>query len=488
MEIGMSPLGQGAPLGAVGTRGGVGANRGAALALLAFAQLIISLDINIVFVALPEIGRGLGFAGQTLQWVVSAYTVFCGGFLLFGGRSADLIGQRRVFIFALSLYALSSLVGGLAWSPGIIIGARAAQGVGGAFLFPATLSLINRLFAEGPERNRALAVWGGAGASGLTIGSLAGGFLTSAFGWPSVFYVNVLLAGIAIIAAFAVIPRDPRRYEHRSFDLPGALAATAGATLLVFTLVQGPEYGWRSAGIAASGALAAVFLIAFAVIEARSADPLMPPRMFRNRSLVVGMTITFLYMGTFGALPYFLTVLFQNVYGFTALQTGLAFLAPSIAIATGTQVGERLATRFSARATLIGGMVIGAIGAALMAPGATVESSYLSIAPGLIVSGVGQGVVWTGMWIAAASGVRHDEQGVASGMASTTLNVGNAIGLAILIAIANAGFGGLSGDQLRPEAAGAAQLAFQLAAGGIVVSLLVALALPRRAISEGGAA
>jgi MFS family permease len=229
--------------------GGAGVKRGVTLALLAFAQLIIALDLNIVFVALPEIGAGLGFSGQTLQWVVSVYTVFTGGFLLFGGRAADLIGQRRMFIFALWLYALSSLIGGMAWSPEVIIAARAVQGIGGAFLFPATLSLVNRLFAEGPERNRALAVWGGAGASGLTIGSITGGLLTGAFGWPSVFYVNVLLAGIAIAAAFFVIPRDPERRERRSFDLPGALTVTAGATLLVFALVQGPEYGWGAPSI-----------------------------------------------------------------------------------------------------------------------------------------------------------------------------------------------------------------------------------------------
>ncbi|MER8759937.1 MFS transporter [Mesorhizobium sp. M0563] len=477
----MSSLDQGAPLGAMAAQGTTSAKRGATLALLAFAQLIIALDLNIVFVALPEIGAGLGFSGQTLQWVVSAYTVFTGGFLLFGGRAADLIGQRRVFIFALWLYALSSLVGGLAWSPQIIIAARAVQGIGGAFLFPATLSLINRLFAEGPERNRALAVWGGAGASGLTLGSLAGGFLTSAFGWPSVFYVNVLLAGIAIIAAFAIIPRDPKPHEHRSFDLPGALTVTAGATLLVVTLVQGPEYGWGSTAIIVSAALAAFFLIAFTMIEAKSADPLMPLRLFHNRSLVAGMTITFLYMATFGALPYFLTVLLQNVHGFTALQTGLAFLVPSVAIATGTQAGERLATRFSTRSTLVGGMIVGAVGTALMVSGATAESSYLSLVPGLIVSGVGQGIVWTAMWIAAASGVAHDQQGVASGMASTTLNVGNAVGMAVLIAIANSQIGELSGNALKIAVADGIQVAFWLAAAGIVVSLLAAMVLPAKA-------
>jgi EmrB/QacA subfamily drug resistance transporter len=460
------------------------AKRGGALALLAFAQLIYSLDINIVFVALPKIGAGLGFSGQTLQWVVSAYMVLCGGFLLFGGRAADLIGRRRMFIAALWLYALSSLAGGLAWSPGIIVLARAVQGIGAAFLFPATLSLLNRLFEEGPERNRALAVWGGGGASGLTIGALAGGFLTAAWGWPAVFYVNVVLASIAILAAFFVIPRDPKRHKLRSFDFPGALTVTVGATLLVFALVQGPEFGWGSTPILWAVALSAIFLFTFIVIEARSHDPLMPLRLFRNRSLVVGMTITFLYMGTFGALPYFLTVLFQDVYGFTALQTGFALLIPSIAIAAGTQIGERLATRLSTPTTLISGMVVGATGTALLVPGAGADSSYPAIVPGLIVSGIGQGIVWTGMWIAAAAGIHHDEQGVASGMASTTLSVGNAIGLAVLIAVANRHVVGLTGEALRIATAEGAQLAFWIAALGIVVSLLAALCLRGRRVGE----
>lgn len=454
---------------------------GWSLALLAFAQLIISLDINIVFVALPEIGAGLGFSEQTLQWVVSAYTVFCGGFLLLGGRAADLLGQRRIFIFALWLYALSSMVGGLAWSPEVIIAARAMQGIGGALLFPSTLSLINRLFAEGAPRNRALAIWGGAGASGLTLGSLAGGFLTSAFGWPSVFFVNVLLAGIAIVAAFFVIPKDAPRTEHRSFDLPGALTVTAGATLLVYALVQGPEDGWRATSIVTSLALSVVLLLAFAVIESRSRDPLMPVRLFSNRSLVAGMTITFIYMGTFGALPYFLTVLFQSVHGYTALQTGLAFIVPSVAIFTGTQLGARLANRLSTRGTLVAGSLVGITGTLAMAPAAYVGAGYALIVPGLVLSGIGQGIVWTAMWIAASSGVAHHEQGIASGMASTTLNVGNAIGLAVLVALANSGLSSLTGEPLRSGLALGAQQAFYLAAAGMALGLLVALTLPRKA-------
>ncbi len=290
----------------------------------------------------------------------------------------------------------------------------------------------------------------------------------------------MILAGIAIVAAFLVIPRDPKRHERRNFDLPGALSVTIGATSLVFALVEGPEIGWHSASVIGALVLSAVSLAAFAVIEARSADPLMPLRLFTNRNLVASMIITFLFMGTFGALPYFLTVLFQNVQGLTALETGFAFLVPSVAIVIGTQLGERLVRRLSMRATLMTGMLVGAGGTALLVPGAEIGNGYLAIVPGLIVSGIGQGIVWTGMWIAAATGVRHDEQGVASGMASTTLSVGNSIGLAVLIALANRHVGGLEGDALTIAMSEGIQLAFWLAAGGILVSLLAAFALPAR--------
>ncbi|WP_342755238.1 MFS transporter [Pantoea sp. MBD-2R] len=454
------------------------------LALLAFAQLIYSLDINIVFVALPEIGAGLGFSDQTLQWVVSAYTVCCGGFLLFGGRAADLLGQRRVFICALWLYAFSSLAGGLAWSPVVIVIARAVQGIGAALLFPSTLSLINRLFEEGPSRNRALAVWGGAGASGLTLGSLAGGILTSVYGWPSVFFVNVVLAAVAIFAAFYVLPKDSLQNKRRSFDLPGALTVTVGATLLVYALVQGPEDGWLSGYILASLILAAVFLLMFAVIESRSHDPLMPVRLFRNRSLVTGMVITFIYMGTFGALPYFLTVLFQAVMGYSALQTGLAFIIPSLAIFAGTQFGARLSNRLPVRTTLLIGFLTGIAGTVALALAACSGTSYANFMPGLVISGAGQGIIWTAMWIAAGSGVTDSEQGIASGMASTTLNVGNAIGIALLIALSGSGAESLSLEASGGDLANALQLAFYLAAAGQITGLLISRLLPHKAITD----
>ncbi|WP_433246250.1 MFS transporter [Streptosporangium sp. CA-135522] len=286
---------------------------GRTLALLAFAQLITALDFNIVFVALPEIGRDLGFSAHTLQWVTSAYAVTYGGFLLLGGRAADLLGRRRLFVVALLLYALSSLVGGLAENAGLLIAARAVQGLGGALLFPATLSLVNTLFAEGAERNRALAIWSGAGASGLCLGSLLGGLLTDAFGWEAVFYVNVPLAGGAALLAFAFIPADGARQRGRSFDLPGAVTATAGVTLLAFALIQGPESGWTSPVILASFALATALLAAFLAIEARSSDPLMPLRLLGNRSLSRAMAITLIFGATFSALPYFLTLYLKNM-------------------------------------------------------------------------------------------------------------------------------------------------------------------------------
>jgi EmrB/QacA subfamily drug resistance transporter len=454
------------------------------LVLLAMAQLIFSLDLNIVFVALPDIGADLGFSGQTQQLVVSAYVVFAGGLLLFGGRAADLLGRRRIFVLALSIYAVSSLAGGLAWSPTVIIVARAIQGIGGALLLPSTLSLINTLFKEGHRRNRALAVWSGAGASGLTVGALLGGVLTQAFGWQAVFFVNVPLAGIVAIAALAVIPRDLPQRESRRFDLPGAITVTAGATLLVFALVQGPVAGWTSPFIIISAVLAVVLLVAFAVIETRSADPLMPPRLFHNRSLVVGMTVTFIYMGTFGVLPYFLTVLLQTVHQLSALQTGLVFIVPSVAIAVGTQLGAPLATRLGTRSTLLVGFIVGVIGTALLTMAFDREAAVLAAVPGLVIAGVGQGIAWTAMWITAATGVASKEQGVASGMASTTLNLGNALGLAILILIANAGVHGQQGDQLRAELAQGGFIAVLLTAVGMVIgTLVITFFLPRKAKS-----
>src|SRR5262245_17233055 len=274
----------------------LGANqRRATLALLAFAMLIVSLDAYIVVVALPAIGEDLGYSAQTLQSVISAYAVASAGFLLLGGRAADLMGPRRVFVSGLLLYAGASLTGGLASAPAMLLAARAVQGLGGALVFPATLALVNTTFAEGRERNRALAIWGGAGAAGLVVGVLLGGVLTHVLGWEAVFFVNVPLAFTAVALAFTLIAPDRVRETGRSFDLPGALTATLGVTLLVFALVRGPGSGWGSLVIVASAAAAAALLAAFALIERRSRDPLVPPRLLANRNLATATAVAFLF-------------------------------------------------------------------------------------------------------------------------------------------------------------------------------------------------
>jgi MFS family permease len=449
----------------------------AILALLAFAMLVVSMDQYIVVVALPEIGRDLGYSGQTLQTVVSAYAVASAGFLLLGGRAADVVGRRRVFVLGLALYAGASLAGGLAGGAEVQLAARSVQGLGGALVFPATLSLVNTTFAEGRARNRALAVWGGAGAAGLVVGVLLGGVLTQALGWQSVFFVNVPLAALALAFAFALIPPARLRPGARSFDLPGALSVTAGITLVTFALVQGPELGWQSPAIVVGGLLGASLLAVFVVIERRSPDPLVPGALVANPHLGRAIAIAFLFMGTFGSMLFFLSIYFQDVGGYDPLQTGVAFLLPTVVVVAGSTLAGRLVSRLGLRRVTVGALALGALGAALLGLTMSAEVSYTDMVPGLIALSAGDGVVFTTMFIAAATGVPDRQQGVASAMASTAGGVGAAIGLALLVLVVDAGTGGLAGEAARQARAdGLADAAFVVAAG-IVVMLAVALTL-----------
>jgi MFS family permease len=446
--------------------------------------LIVALDAYIVIVALPEIGRALGFSSQTLQSVISAYAVAFGGFLLFGGRAADLLGRRRVFVTGLGLYGVSSLAGGFATEPEILLAARAVQGLGGALVFPATLSLVNTTFPEGDERNRALSVWAGAGAAGLVLGVLLGGGLTDALGWESVFFVNVPLAGLALTSAFVLIDRDQARDPDRRFDPAGAVAATVGITLVVFALVSGPDLGWASAGILGAGAGGVLSLAAFAAIEARAPDPLLPPRLLANRNLVTAMAIAFLFMATFGSALYFLTLYFQEVRGYDALETGVGFLLPTAVVVAASSLGGRMASRFGVRATLLVALAVGALGAAGLGVAIGSDGSYAALIPGLVALSIGDGMSFTTMFIAAGTGVPDRDQGVASGAASTAMQAGAAVGLAGLVLVANAGTDGLGGEELRIATAdGIASAAFVVAAG-IATTIAVALALPRRSPQE----
>ena len=466
----------GLPAGASAVRFG-GRAKTATLALLAFAMLIVSLDQYIVVVALPEIGRELEFTAQTLQAVISAYAVASAGFLLLGGRASDLLGGRRVFVAGLSLYAGASLLGGLASAPEVLLASRTVQGLGGALVFPSTLSLVNTTFAEGRERNRAVAVWGGAGAAGLVIGVLLGGLLTQALGWEAVFFVNVPLATLAVGLAFVLIPADGAREHGRSFDLPGALSATLGITLIVFALVEGPSLGWGSAPVLGCALAGVLGLVAFALIESRSRDPLLPPRLLANRNLATAAVIALLFWATFGSVLYFLTLYFQDVHGYDALQTGIAFLVPTAVVVASSTLAGQLVTRCGLKLTLVGALVLGALGALALGLTMSPTASYGALVPGLVLLSVGDGVVFTAMFIAAGTGVADREQGVASSIASTSTSIGAAVGLALLVLVANAGTDGLSGEALRTATADGLSTAVLMVAGGIAAIALVALNL-----------
>ncbi|MFF4854652.1 MFS transporter [Streptomyces rubiginosohelvolus] len=448
---------------------------GAVLALLAFAQMIIAIDYNIVFVSLPEIGRDLGFSAQNLQWVVSAYAVAFGGFLLLGGRATDLYGRKSMFILGMFLYAASSLAGGLADEPWLLIAARAVQGLGGAFLAPATLSLVTTLFAEGAERNRALAVWGGAGGSGMVLGSILGGLLTEAFGWSAVFYVNVLLAGIGLIAAFWLLPKT-QRSATGGFDVLGALSGTAACTLLVFGLVQGPEKGWGAPVVLWSLLIAAVLFVIFTVAEAKVTSPLVPLRLFHNRNLSTGTVITFLFMATFGALAYFLTQLWQVVQGYSAWATGFAFVVPSGCVLIGTILGGKAATKLGTRNTLFLSLTLGVLGTIALALVIGADRPYAVLVAPLVVLSIGQGMVFTTMFAAASTGVPAEDQGIGGGIATTGQQIGGAVGLAVLIALA-AAFHGTGTDTDPQQLMDGIKAATWAIAAGIGLTFLAALNL-----------
>ena len=343
------------PVNRDATREDLARHRNAAtLALLSFAMLIVSLDQYIVVVALPDIGRDLGYSAQTLQSVISAYAVASSGFLLFGGRAADLLGRRRMLVTGLALYAVASLAGGLATGPEVQLAARAVQGLGGALVFPSTLALINTTFAEGHDRNRALGIWGGAGAAGLVVGVLLGGVLTRAFGWEAVFFVNVPLAGAALILAFRLIEADRARDTDRTFDLPGALTVTAAITLLVFALVQGPDPGWGSPGILVAAAIGLVLLGLFhrhraaqprsAGAAATARQPLSSRWQWRSRSCSWRRSAPLLY---------FLSIYFQDVRGYDALQDRRRIPASDRRRRGGFSLAGQAVTRFGLRRTLV---------------------------------------------------------------------------------------------------------------------------------------
>ncbi|SDZ20284.1 Predicted arabinose efflux permease, MFS family [Delftia lacustris] len=456
----------------------------AALALLSLSQLLIALDATIVFVALDAMGQQLQMDAHHLQWVVSAYSVAFGGCLLLGGRCADLLGKRRMYVAGMALFGLASLAGGFASQPWQLVLGRAGQGVAGALLFPATLSLINTLYAAGPERNRALAVWSMASAGGLAAGALLGGVLTQALGWNWVLWVLVPVAWPCAMAALRFLPpsaRTGRAAPGQGFDLAGCLSVTVGSSLLVTALVQGPEWGFASAATLGTLAVAIAALALFWRIEARIASPLMPLSLLRVPSLRSAMLLTMIFMSSFGVQYYFLALYFQQIYGWSPLQAGLAFLLPTAVCTLGIRWAEHWLHRSTPRTVLMGGWAAGTLGLAYMAWALPLGGSYVWLVPGFVVLSLGQGACWTAMWVVAGQGVVAAQQGVASGIAATAQQVGAAMGLALLVMVATAPLAGITApDALREATARGLQ---QAEWGAALIALLgwVVSAAMRRA-------
>lgn len=412
------------------------------LTALATAQLLVGLDYNIVFVALPEIAQ-LGFSGETLQWVVSAYAIAFGGFLLLCGRLTDTVGRRRMFFAGLTLFATGSLLGTVAVSEWMLILGRGIQGLGGAALAPSTLALLSVGFAEGAARNKALGIWGAAGSSGMVLGSILGGVLTDALGWRSVFAVNIPIVLVIALLALRAVPADEDAPVSRRIDVPGAVLTTATAILVVMGFTFAAENGWNSPStliVLTAGIIAAIMLL---IIERRTEDPLLDVGRFTNRHLASGTGSTFLFMAGFGATAYFLTLYFQQVRGLSPLVTGLAFVIPCVGVLIGTNVGGRLATRFGLRTAMIAGQCIGLVGVAVFALVVEATTAWITVFVLAALFSLGQGVVFTTMFATATTGTPEKEQGTASGIATAGQQLGGAIGLAILINLTSASDGAM---------------------------------------------
>jgi EmrB/QacA subfamily drug resistance transporter len=457
-----------------------------ALALLAAAQFVVVLDAAIVNVALPSIGGALHFSQDNLSWVVNAYTLTFGGFLMLGGRMADLIGRRRMFIAGLILFAGASLAGGLAQSDIWLIVARAVQGLGAALLSPAALSLVTTLFAEGAERNKAMGVWGAVAGSGGAAGVLLGGMLTEWAGWEWVLFVNVPVGIAAALLAPRLLP-ESRNDGARHFDVAGAFSVTAGLSLLVYSLVNANQAGWASAETLILVAVAAVLLIAFVAIERNTKAPLVPfPGIFRIRSISgINVTALLIAMALF-SMFFFISLYMQQVLGFDPLETGVAYLPLAGGIIVSAGIASNLVTRLGVKPVLIAGLLLTAIGLVWFSQ-ISVGGSYVGdvLFPSIIAA-FGLGFAFVAMTIAAVAGVEPHEAGLASGLINTSQQIGGALGLAILAAIANSRRDSLlhAGSALPNAMTEGFQTALLVGAGFAVFGALLAFLLVGSSVEE----
>ncbi len=408
----------------------------ATLVLACLAQFMVILDVSVVNVALPSIRSGLHFSEVDLQWVVNAYTITFAGFMLLGGRVADLLGRRRVFVAGLVLFALASLAGGLATSQGVLIGARAAQGLGGAVIAPASLSILTTTFSEGAQRNRAVGIWGAMGGAGGAAGVLLGGALTE-LSWRWILFVNVPIGLAAAAAALRMISESRRDSAERSFDLSGALAATIGLSLLVLGIVRTDQTGWGSTQTLIIIAAGIVLLGGFVAIEGRVArSPLMPLRIWSSRTLTAAnIVVLTLGAASFG-MWFFLSLYLQQVLGYSPIQTGLAFLPMTICLIVGSKLAAQLVIRLGAKRLLIVGMLLLAAGLTLFTRLSPTGTFWGGMFGPSLLAAIGLSCAFTPAAITAVAGVKAHEAGLASGLVNTARMLGGALGLAVLATLA----------------------------------------------------
>ncbi len=407
-----------------------------ALAVLCTAFFMVILDVAVVNVALPPIQADLGFSAANLQWVVSAYALTFGGLLLLGGRSADLLGRRRMLVIGLLLFVGASLLAGLAWSEASMIAARALQGVGAAVMTPAALSIIMTTFREGTERNKALGVWGAVGASGATFGLIVGGVLADTIGWEWIFLLNVPVGLLTVALVFAIVPESREATHVKSFDAGGAVSVTAGLALLVYTIVDANNAGWGSARTIGLFVVSALLLVAFLVIELRSTHPLVPFRIFRLGAVAGSNAASFMLgAAMFGAF-FVITLYLQQVLGLSPLEAGLAWLATSLTALFSAVGSQALVTKVGIKRPLTVGLVLAAIGIFLLSRMSAESSYFPDLALPMLVFGIGMGAAFVSTSIGALEGVKDQDAGLASGLVNTTQQIGGALGVAVLTAVA----------------------------------------------------
>jgi EmrB/QacA subfamily drug resistance transporter len=406
------------------------------LAVIVAAQFMVVLDVAIVNVALPSIRTDLHFSQESLQWVITAYAILFGGALLLGGRLADLLGRRRLFMIGVALFAVSSLLAGFAWSEGSLIAFRALQGLGGALLSPAALSVLTTTFREGRERNIALGVWGAASGSGGAAGTLLGGVLTSYVGWSWIFFINVPVGALVIAVAPRLIRESRADLAHRNFDIAGAAAITSGLMLLVYEMTRATQHGWSDPLTIGFLGASALLTLAFVAIELRSHAPLLPMRIFRLRTLSAANGTSLLVASAVFSQFFLLTLYMQEVLHYSAIKTGLAYITLTVSIIGFAAVAQGMATRIGVRRVLPIGLLLSAAALVLYARLPVDGKYFWDVFPAFLLSGIGLAFAFVPLQIAALTGVKGEDAGVASGLINTSQQVGGAIGLAAATTIA----------------------------------------------------